>query len=860
MPTNSPVTEWIPKIREVLQEPESPISLKNGHWHITERKELWDVLGSNIFDEHLDKVKSCAVSILKEQDPKFELPIDERFMSNVLGKKLSYSYDIRKGITETLALIGTRSNVLNNCTTHKPEQIVNSVIHEIFNDADWQQWGSLNDLLPTLAEAAPKTFLDEVEKALNRSPCPFAILFAQENSDSFGGGNYLTGLWWALETLAWDSELLVSVSVILGKLASIDPGGKWSNRPANSLTTIFLPWMPQTLASIDKRKAALNTLKKEQPEIAWKLLLKLLPNQHSMSMGTRKPSWHNTIPDDWTGNVSNEEYWMQVDFCAELVVSMAVNCIKKLNELIQYLAHLPPLYFDKILEHLSSEAVLEQSEDERLQLWSELTSFVAKHKRFSNSEWAIDEEKRTRLETVISKLAPEDSLNLHRRLFGNDYFDLYEENGNWEEQRLKLDIKKQQAITDILNTGGMGDIFKFVELVDVPFFLGGSFGVIGTAETDVAILPSLLKTDNKKFASFVSGYVGSRHNTSGWEWADNLDKSGWSDFEIAQYLSYLPFTKETWHRVTEWLKQSEKEYWNKVSPYSNQEEDMSFAVDKLLQYGRPSAAINCLCDLRNKTFDKSQSIKALMAAVSSNEQGYPLDTYNITTLIKDLQDDSNTDFEQLAGIEWAYLPLLDRHHGASPKTLENKLASNADFFSEVIAVVYKSSKEDRNKELSEKEKSIASNAYKLLSHWQTPPGMQPNSLFDGQQFKQWLEQVRNKCVESGHIDVALVHVGKVLFYCPPDSNGLWINEVAAEELNAEGADKMRAGFREQIFNSRGVFTVDPTGEAERELARKYRQKAEDVENEGYHRLASTLRDLSDDYNREAERTIAEYAN
>ncbi|MDD5214380.1 MAG: hypothetical protein PHQ03_02440, partial [Methylococcales bacterium] len=737
---------------------------------------------------------------------------------------------------------------------HKSEQIVNSTIHEIFNDADWQQWGSLNNLLPTLAEAAPKTFLDEVEKALNRSPCPFAILFSQENCDSFGGGNYLTGLWWALETLAWDRELLVEVSVILGKLASIDPGGKWSNRPANSLTTIFLPWKPQTIASIDKRKAALNTLKKEQPEIAWKLLLKLLPNQSSMSMGTQKPSWRNTIPDDWTGNVSDEEYWIQVDFCAELAVSMAVNCVKKLNELIQHLNHLPQPSFDRILEHLSSPTVLEQSEDERLQLWTELTRFVAKHKRFSDSEWAINVEKRTHLETVVSKLAPENLLNLHRRLFGNDYFDFYEENGN-------LDIKKQQAIADILNTGGMPDILKFVELVDEPYFVGCSLGIIATAETDVAILPALLKTDNRKFALFVSGYVGSRHNTSGWEWVDNLDKSGWSDFEIAQYLSYLPFTKETWHRVTEWLKQSEKEYWDKVHPFSYQKEDMSFAIDKLLQYGRPSVAINCLCsNLRNKILDKSQSIKALMAAVSSNEQGYPLDTCSTTTLIKDLQDDSDTDFEQLAGIEWAYLPLLDRHHGASPKTLENKLASNADFFSEVIAVIYQSSKEELNKELSEKEKNIASNAYKLLHHWQTPPGMQPNGLFDGQEFKKWLEQVRNNCVESGHIDIALVHVGNVLFYCPPDSNGLWINEAVADELNAEGADKMRAGFREQIFNSRGVYTVDPTGEAERELAGTYRQKADDVEIAGYHRIADTLRKLSDHYNREAERTIAEYAN
>ena len=47
----------------------------------------------------------------------------------------------------------------------------------------------------------------------------------------------MTGLLWALETLAWHSDHLARVTVILGELAEIDPGGNWTNRPANSLAT-----------------------------------------------------------------------------------------------------------------------------------------------------------------------------------------------------------------------------------------------------------------------------------------------------------------------------------------------------------------------------------------------------------------------------------------------------------------------------------------------------------------------------------------------------------------------------------------------------------------------------------------------
>jgi hypothetical protein len=69
---------------------------------------------------------------------------------------------------------------------------------------------------------------------------------------------------------------------------------------------------------------------------------------------------------------------------------------------------------------------------------------------------------------------------------------------------------------------------------------------------------------------------------------------------------------------------------------------------------------------------------------------------------------------------------------------------------------------------------------------------------------------------------------------------------------------MRKGFRTGIYNSRGARVVDPTGKPELELAEQYRQKAEQVENAGYQRFAVTLRSLSESYERETQRVIAEH--
>jgi hypothetical protein len=851
---------WIARLREILQLPNSPVSLKNGKWSIKDRQALWDSLGTMIFDHNLDIFKQCILTVLTERDPKFDLPADERYAASIHGKVLSHSSALRIGLVDGLALLGSQPEVLTNCSQNKPETISVITVRELFDATDWVLWGSLNSLLPVLSEAAPSEFLSVVEASLQQSPCPFDKLFSEEG-DGITGGNYLTGLLWALESLAWDQTYLVRVCVILGNLASLDPGGQWANRPANSLTTILLPWLPQTTATIDKRKVALQTLEKEVPPVAWKLVLRLLPSQRQISMGTHKPSWRKIIPDNWEKGVTHQEYWEQVTFYAELAVSMSNGDIVKLSELVNQLDKLPLPSFEKILEHLSSEEIVNKPEDERLKLWEILITFVSKHRLYSGAKWALDIDIITKVEAVATELAPKNPLNLNRRLFNGRDTDLYEERGNWEEQRKKLEERRCQAVKDILTFGGIDAMFKFAESTESPSQVGDSLGTIASAETDAAILPSLLVTENQRLEKFIGGYVWSRQSRLGWEWLDELDKKDWSVLQVANLLGDLPFTGEAWKRVNTLLGESEGEYWTKCSanPYYT-EGDIGEAIDKLIEHGRPHAAIDCLDRLRydKQPLDRTRAVRALLAAVSSEEPSYAIDAYRIEEIIKALQDDPYTDPKDLFQVEWAYLPLLDIISAVSPKTLETRLATDPAFFCEVIRLVYRSKTEEKpEQEPTEQDNAIATNAWRLLHEWKTPPGMNAEG-FSREQFGQWLEQTKEACVESGHLEVALIHVGEVLFYCPPDPEGLWIDQAAADALNNVDAEEMRRGFGTEVYNSRGTHWVDPTGKPEGELAEQYRQKAEEVENAGYQRFAVTLRGLADSYDRDAERIVLEH--
>lgn len=846
---------WIDKIREILQLERSPISHRNGIWKINNRTFLWTTMGSRIFDDTLDRFKSLALDILSECDPSFDLPKEDRFASSVRGKTLKYSPSLREGVAEGLALLGSKPNELIYCTPNRAEVIAAMTIHELFRDSDWIVWGSLNDLLPLLAEAAPDEFIKAIEHSLQQSPCPFEELFLQE-SDGITGKNYLTGLLWALEVLAWDEKYLIRSCVVLGEIAQLDPGGKWANRPVNSITTILLPWLPQTTASFEKRKIAIDTLIREQPDIAWKIIISLLPNQSQISTGSYKPSFRKYIPDDWSNTITQKDYKDQITVYLELAISMSGQDISKMAQLVDHLDNFPSSVIDKFINVISSEEVLQLPENDRLIMWNRLKKFTTKHKKFSDAKWALPTSLISKIERVSEKMSPNNIQNLYRNLFSDRDFDLYESKNDWRGEEKKLEDRRQAALRQIISAGGIEDILLFSKTVESPFKVGCSMGNIGNLDMDIFLLPENLCTGNKGIDYLVSGYIWQRYYANGQQWIDQYKNETWNTAQKSQFLFNLPFMKEIWDFAEEWLGEQVEEYWTKVNvrPYQATG-DRNIAIDNLLLCGRPCAAISCLSSMLfdKMPIDVSQSVTALIKAVSTSEPVNSLDVYDAIEIIKYLQEDPDTNVNDLSRIEWSYLLVLDRSSGAYPKMLEKRLSEDPENFCETIRLIYRSNKQEESRLESSKDASaIAMNAWRLLNNWRTPPGTNTDGEFDEGAFEDWLRRIKDSCNESGHLEAALIKAGAVLIYSPPDPNGLWIHRSIANALNALDAEKMRNGFKTALINSRGVHWVDPTGNEERELAKQYLVKAEAVENEGYQRLAVLLREVSDNYIREAD--------
>lgn len=835
--SNVAYDNWIEKIRNIATSPNTPLSIMNGKWKFNSRYEGWINLGSKIFDDQLERLKITAVNVLREKDPKFKLIPSERHAANVHGEILSHSSLLRKGVAETLALLGSYPEKLISCSLGKPEAIAVLSVREILDNADWMLWATLDNLLPLLAEAAPNEFLLAVEKALNTNPCPFEILFSQENSE-FMGNNYMCGVIWALETLAWDPIYLTRVIVILGDLASRDPGGPWVNRPINSISTILLPWLPQNCATVEKRINAFKTLIREYPDIAWKALLSFLPNNKQVSYGSHRPMWRTFIPDSWTKNINTIEYWNQVERYTELTVQMVNNNISYLLELIPHLHTLIRPCFKEIIKTLNSlKDNTAISEIIKGQIWEALIRLVRRHRMFKNSNWAMKEKDLAVIEDIAKKLEPVDPILRYRNIFSDRFVDLFIDTVNYEDSVAKINTLRKEAIGKIITTKGLIDVISLASNVEAPQHVGIALGGYDGFDIDKYLFPKLINNNKRGIKQFVGGYIREKFRLIGWQWVSALDISKWTPAQIGHFLTYLPFMSETWQKVSAFLGDKVSLYWKNVSinPYEAKK-DIAFAIDQLVAHGKSFEAIVCIYHaIKSKqNFDIQHAIIALRDIFKNQDKISNSHGYMILEIINFLQENlEKVNYEAIFEIEWAYLPLLNRtHKNIYPKILEQRLADDPDFFCEVINTFY-----------LPKNESVANNAYQLLYHWKTPPGSKKDGTFIGKDLHLWVERVKTSCLKTDHFKVALYWVGHIFIHIPADPNGLWINHFAAQELNEKNSDYMRKGFTTALINSRGVYTFT-SGKDEKKIAEKYKKQADEVENHGYHRLASSLREIA----------------
>ncbi len=830
-------------------------------WELISRLDAWSLLDAAITKPQMARFLQAAVNVLGELNPRYELPPEERIAASLRGKVLRYSEFLREHIASTLALMSACGRArLPAYGASLPDQLANASVRRLLeNNASPHFWASISDVLPTLAEAAPDVVLHFIEEAARLEPSPILEMFVEEG---FMGSSPYTGLLWALERVAWEPRYLTRVSLILATLARIDPGGHMSNRPLNSLNGIFLFWYPQTRATFEQRLASLDEVVRREPEVAWKLLIELLPERHSIAIPTVRPNWREWA-SGWTPGVLRSEYGRGIEYIAEKVLQLVGQDGLRWKQLLEHLDDLPPSQLTQTVDRLRAVSPLLEGED-RLQIWNCLRGLLNRHNQYGKQGgWGLPDAVLDNLGQTYEQLVPQRPQRF-AWLFSSNPTPPYVSSPDWRAEQAIIDQEQSQAACELLKLS-IDNILAFAEGVERPDWLGRVIGRDeGAASVELEMMREAFRNGTDALVAFGAGFVAGRAQREGDSWKSKYLPHGeltdWETAAKASFLLGLPQTSETWDLVAACGEQTSNSYWQRVFVhYSPDPKDAEIAARKLSEVGRPYAALDTLSlHVRNGMTEVApellyQVLEDASKKSAGEEQWVHLGSleYHIGEALLALANSEKITKQNLLRLEWHFLPLLRHTH--SPKTLHAALATDPQFFIDVVSILYRAENEPKvEREFSEQETARIHNCHELLHTWSRIPGFSENGALDQAQLFAWVEEAQRLAREAKRLSIAEQCIGNILAHAPRDEDGVWPHKAVRELIETVRSEHVEQGIHIGVCNNRGMTSraIGEGGEQERELSASYHRQGDQLVNK-WPRTAGVLYGLADAFDHQA---------
>lgn len=839
-----------------------PLQKIGSTWRVASPRDAWMLLAGYLTAADLARFERVAHSVLASPDPRFDLAPDERWLAPVRGVAPEHSTMLRHGIGQTLILLAQWGGQVR--TVPDAARRADAIVRALLGGADARRWWSLCRDFQLLAEASPDAFLDAIEDSLDQVEPTIRVLFGTEQGGVFGA-EYLSSLLWALESLAWSPELMPRVTHALARLDAIDtPSGQHTNRPSNSLTRIHLPWLPQTYATLDQRLRALDLIRKNESDAAWKLMIGLLPSGHGIVVHSSMPRWRDLTVDrvepvTWGLLARATEALTQ-----RLLADVGTN-VARWSQLLDRLASLAPGPEVGIAALEEAEPTIADKND-RTVLWANLRRTLHQHREFPSAKMPVGA--LARLDVTYERLAPTDPIERTGWLFAPRAVLPNPPTEGWQAHEPALNAARRDAVKTVLASGGLSAVLALARVSEVPSWVGLSLYDDHVSDVDLdAMLEAALRSDDARERSVADGLIRSCFHSRKEPWAasliENAKRGNWGDPAMLAILHALPEQRWTWDQAAEAGAEIERAYWRQAPVYwmTKDVDDVVFAIGKLVSVGRARHALALAMPESKVELPSALLVELLQAAVEQevNDDGDPnaetMDNDDVAEVFGILDRRGDVASDTMVKLEWSYLSILE-HSQRPPRVLLRSLSARPELFIEVLKVVFKpgadsgvveSQPEDR-----ERAGRVAQQAYRLLDIWNRLPGTRDDGSVDGEALEAWIKEARRLAKLAGRAEIADERIGNLLSASPIGADGHWPAEAVRDALDRFRSRPMLEGFCVGKYNRRGVTTRGPRdgGALEREEASKYRAWAKAIAFD-HPRTAKALGDLADDYERDA---------
>ncbi|WP_146069526.1 hypothetical protein [Cryobacterium sp. Y11] len=829
-----------------------PLAIRiDGAWHLVSAVDAWMLLVSKLNHDDMKRFETIVEMTLAEGDPALDLPRDQRWRASMEGKTRRFSSDLRRGIAQSLALLGMYGETVNWSGGTSGADFANYLVRKLLDwastDASGKAWQSLADILPLLAEAGPEAFLDAVGTASAGDDSLLATMF-QDNTDEsgiFSGGTPHSNLLWALECVSWSTDYFGRAVDLLARLDEIDPGGRMSNRPSASLAAIFRPWHPDASVDPDRRITVIDTLRRRHPDSAWKLECSMLPESHGTHFPISSPTFRTWKPDKLT--VTYGEIWKVTTAAVERCIEDAGRDAERWAIIIAHTSEMQPADRERVVAVFDSMADQpELDSDFRDAVWRTLMDLIGRHREFPDAAWTLPNDELDKLDTLATRYLPKSA---YLRLVGlfqswHPYIGASRQD-DYEAFERELARHRVEAIKEIETEGGFDSIRRLAIDASVHGSVGIALANVGPSH-DVDLL-SWLASDHENLNGTALSYFSARYALDGFELITGLlDRD---DLTVDQRARLLLVARDNLTEAWEMAAadpELDAYYWAAFQPLGlGQDFDgIEEVAERLIRASRHADVLYFL-NLYSHIEKGEQRpaiakliVRALDGLLKDQAQSAVasgLATWDFERLFAYLEAMRNhLEPGDLIRLQWSYLPALG--YDAKIPALSQSLAADPAEFVGIVCTVYRArpKSEDGDGDGDEdqdgedgRNASMASNAYRLLNAWDTPPGL-VDGVMNAEALRAWLERAMDLLAEQGRTEVGLQHIGQVLGHTPPDADGTWPGLVVRDLLEEVHLDHIESGLYLHIVNGRGVTSrgMEDGGDQERALAAGYRANAE----------------------------------
>jgi addiction module HigA family antidote len=819
----------------------------------------------------LEKFFFTARIVLSERDPALDLPEDKRHWAGWYGKTRDHSAALREGICETLVLLAIHgNNLFRDRLGVDIEAHVNVIIRELLTPFNAETWSSQRSDLPRYAEAAPDLFLDIVEQDLKSDDPKILSLLSPSSTEIFGGGCPRTGLLWALELLAWNPDRLPRVASLLARLSEIKIDDNWSNKPENSLESIFRAWMPQTASNVQQRCAVLETLTRRYPEIGWRICIDQFDLGSAVGHYSYRPRWRKDASGAGQPVAGGEMHTFQLK-AVELAIDWPAHNFRTLGDLVQRLHGLGIEFHKRVWEAIRTWAASNPPDDEKSGLRERIriSAFTRRGRKRGVAAKTKDQARE-----LYDLLTPGDPVGRHQWLFARQWVEesseeIEKEDFDYQKREERIKKLRADAVADVWNTSGYDGILRLCDSGEASSIIGSLLATFPPAKFNAEDFLSRLLTEpeplfSSHFSACVSGYlftiddeareqlttsfVGRQHN-----------QGSAGDASILRLLKASPFKRQAWRIVDGLSEHIQSEYWVKAHPnwYSDEGEELRELVDRMLKANRPRPAFSAvrLYIERMDSHTIVRLLKEIATSSSTLDENYRFHSYDIGKAFKVLDDHGDVSRDELAHLEFLYLSALEHEKRGIPN-LERQLVESPAMFVQAIGLLYKRSDDGQDPVEwqipdDKQRETVATQAYHLLHKAKLIPGTQDDGTIKASKLKAWISDVRALCKTYARETVGDSVIGELLSKSGPGKDGIWPAEGLRDALEDVGTQKIADGMAIGLYNQRGAHWRDVGGKQERELAAKYISWSRQVAVE--HPFTSRLLErISQSYGRDAE--------